>query len=52
MVAYGCELSWRRAIVDWMATALLRDYRRYESMIDGLRFYDGMYLEVGRWTVT
>jgi hypothetical protein len=41
---YGCELSWRRAVVAWMAAALLRDYRGDESMIHGLRCYGGMYL--------
>jgi hypothetical protein len=41
METYGCELSWRRATVVWMTTVLLRDYRGDESMIDGLRCYDG-----------
>jgi hypothetical protein len=27
MEAYGCELSWRRAVVAWMPVALLRGYR-------------------------
>jgi hypothetical protein len=44
MVAYGCELSWRRAAVVWIAAALLRGYRGDESMVDGLRCYGGMYL--------
>jgi hypothetical protein len=50
IAAYGCELSWRAAVV-WMATVLLRRYRGNESMIDGLRCYGGMYLYMlgGGW---
>jgi hypothetical protein len=44
IAAYGCELSWRRAAVAWMAAVLLRGYRGDAYMIDGLRCYGGMYL--------
>jgi hypothetical protein len=44
MMAYGCELSWRRAVVAWMVTTLLGGYRGDEFMVDGLRCYGGMYL--------
>jgi hypothetical protein len=44
MEAYGCELSWQRATVAWMAAVLPRDYREDESMIDGLRCYGDMFL--------
>jgi hypothetical protein len=44
IAAYGCELSWRRAVVAWMAAVLLRGYRGDAYMIDGLRCYGGMYL--------
>jgi hypothetical protein len=51
MTTYGCELSWRRAAMAWMATVLRRGYRGDKSMIDGLRCYGGMYLYrlEGRW---
>jgi hypothetical protein len=52
MAAYGCELSWRRASMAWIAVALWRGYREDESMIDGLRCYGDMYLyrsEVGSY---
>jgi hypothetical protein len=26
IAAYGCELNWRRAVVAWMTTVLLRGY--------------------------
>uniref|UniRef100_A0A804NNM9 Uncharacterized protein n=1 Tax=Zea mays TaxID=4577 RepID=A0A804NNM9_MAIZE len=42
--AYGCEFSWRRVVVAWMAAVLPQGCREYESMIDGLRCYDDMYL--------
>jgi hypothetical protein len=44
IAAYGCERSWRRTAVAWMAAALLRGYIEDESMIDGLRCYSGIYL--------
>jgi hypothetical protein len=44
MEAYGCELSCRRAVVAWMAAALLQGYREDESMINSFRCYGGMYL--------
>jgi hypothetical protein len=49
--AYGCEFSWRRVVVAWMAAVLPQGCREYESMIDGLRCYDDMYLYRlgGRW---
>jgi hypothetical protein len=31
-------------VVAWMAAALLQGYRGDESMVDGLRCYNGMYL--------
>uniref|UniRef100_A0A804QL95 Uncharacterized protein n=1 Tax=Zea mays TaxID=4577 RepID=A0A804QL95_MAIZE len=37
MEAYGCELSCRRAVVAWMAAALLQGYREDESMINSFR---------------
>jgi hypothetical protein len=44
MKAYGCELSWRRATLEWTTVVLSRGYRGDESMIDALRCYGGMYL--------
>jgi hypothetical protein len=44
MAAYGCELTWRQAVVAWMAAVVLQGYREDGSMIDGLKCYDGMYL--------
>jgi hypothetical protein len=44
MEAYGCELSWRRAAVAWIAATLLQCYIEDECMIDGLRCYGDMYL--------
>jgi hypothetical protein len=44
IAVYGCELSWRGAIVAWMVALLLRSYTGDKSMIDGLRCYDDMYL--------
>jgi hypothetical protein len=44
MAAYGCELSWRRAIVAWMTAALLQGYKEDDFMVDGLRCYGVMYL--------
>jgi hypothetical protein len=43
-MTYGCELSWRRAALAWMATALLRGYKGDESMVDGFRCFVGMYI--------
>jgi hypothetical protein len=36
MAAYGCELSWWRAVVVWMTATLLQGYKGDESMVDGL----------------